>query len=818
MKNRFFPLIKKVLPALRGMSGRPLVIWLLVHGGLLLALGLSAALAGPVRFNASLFDILPPSRGLKDAAPAEAVLRERSGRQIVILAGSADFALSKTGAVELYNALYSGAENSSHDFESLALWVDQSYLNRLRDYLYDYRFMLLNHADRELLENGGAAELASAALSSVYGAFGFASLDNFEGDPFLLAERNMRGMLASSLISGGNIFPRDDVLAAQYGGSWYVMLRGSLAPAGVALTNRGSAIEKMYAAGEKITAENPGLRFYYSGVPFHSYESSSTAQREISLISTVSLMAILVIFLYVFRSPVPVLASVAAAGCSILTALCAALLFFREVHVLSFVFGTTLIGTCVDYSIHYFIHRKGMASFLNGVQIRSIVFKGIVLSFVSTVICFAVLLFAPFIILKQFAVFSVAGLLSSFLSVMCVYPLIWNGKSLLEARRRGHKKAGFLDRGFFLLGAIPYRLKKKLKIFFLLSILLALIIIIAVNHNRIRIENSLGGLYNMPQSLAESERINALAVNHGSMGWYFIVSGSTPEEALQKEEVLCAALDGEIAAGTLGSYLAASLFIPSRKTQEESFRAAEKLLPLAEAQFMNTGFPSGAAEYYRREFAASLRRYVLPGGENFPADLAASLWIGPAGGKYFSSVMPLHAKDEAPFRAIAATMDGVYFVNNVKDTAAELDRLTGIMFILFISAFVLIVIVARCFYPWERVMRICAVPLALVLTVLVVLSMLDISLGFFTVAGLLLVFGLGLDYIFYSLEAEKKEDGGLGRRLTAEAIFLSFGTTALSFGTLALSSFQPVHIFGITVFAGICAAYITALLVTPDVK
>jgi membrane associated rhomboid family serine protease len=34
--------------------------------------------------------------------------------------------------------------------------------------------------------------------------------------------------------------------------------------------------------------------------------------------------------------------------------------------------------------------------------------------------------------------------------------------------------------------------------------------------------------------------------------------------------------------------------------------------------------------------------------------------------------------------------------------------------------------------------------------------------------------------------------------LALVAIFLSFATTALSFGALALSSFVPVHVFGLT--------------------
>jgi predicted exporter len=803
MKKLFFQLSKA---ALRGAAGRLPLIWLIVHGGLLLALGLSALVGGPVRINTSLMDILPQSAELESAAAADAILGERNSRQIVILAGSAEFAEAKAGAEELYKALTEASFPPGTDsgFESLSLWFDETSMSRFRQYLYDYRFMLLDEETRETLEAGGGGELAANALASAYGAFTLTPLDDLEGDPFLLVDRQARRLYALQLLSGGNLSPLEDVLAARYNGEWYVMIRGSLSPGGAALASKENAVRRIYAAGSAIMAANPELRFYYSGVPFHSYESSSGARREISLISTVSVIAVLILFLFVFRSPVPVLASLAAAGVSILSALGAALLFFREVHVLSFVFGTTLIGTCVDYSIHYFVYRAGLPGPLRGAEIRSRIFRGIAMSFVSTVICFAALLFAPFAILRQFAVFSSAGLLSSFLSVMCIYPAAWSGT------KNKNNSLSFP----FRYALRPKKRKPLLARALLAGIPLACLVLLVINRDRVRVENRLGDLYAMPPHLAESERLNAQALNHGSSGWYFIVSGSDPETLLENEEKLRAALDRETAGGNLGSYWAVSLFIPSQKTQRRSYGAAAKLLPLADAQFGNLGFPPEAADAYRREFAAAGDRYALPGETDFPMELAASLWIGKAGEAYYSCVLPLHAADETPFRKIAGEQEHVFFVNKMKDIGAELDRLTKIMLVMFFAALVVIAAVTRFCYSWGRTLRICAVPLLLALAVLTALACLNIPLGFFAVVGLLLVFGLGLDYVFYSVEAEQKAADDPGHGLTALAITLSFATTALSFGALALSGFMPVHIFGVTVFAGLCAAYISAILVT----
>ena len=84
-------------------------------------------------------------------------------------------------------------------------------------------------------------------------------------------------------------------------------------------------------------------------------------------------------------------------------------------------------------------------------------------------------------------------------------------------------------------------------------------------------------------------------------------------------------------------------------------------------------------------------------------------------------------------------------------------------------------------------------------------ALLKQSLEFFSVIGMVLVFGLGLDYIIYATQKNESED-------EKEAITLSFLTTAISFGSLALSSFVPVHVLGLSILTGLSAAFICTIL------
>jgi len=791
MKKNFSPLSKTFHSS--GDSGN-FWFWLAPHLAIPLLLLLSLFAVGPVRINTMLFDMLPKPSQSKSVMEADMLLGEKNGREIIILAAAPDFENAKKGAQLLYEEF-----EHSPDFENISLYFDSEVMAEFSRYLYDYRFVIAGKETLALLENDGAQEIAQDALASAFAAVSFIPLDNIETDPFLLAQRRMGEFLASSLLAGGNLGIKDDVLAAQKDGIWNVLLRLTLAPHATSLQSGRNAVGKIYAAAPIIKKNLPGLEFYFSGIPFHSYESASGAQREISLISAITLFIILIIFLYAFRSIIPVLFSVLTAGISLCMAASAALLVFREIHIITFVFGTTLIGTCIDYSAHFFVHWKGNRSLKTGIEIRRHITKSVIMSFISTEICFCVFLFAPFPILKQFAVFSMAGLLSSFLTCFYLYPR-------LKMPEENKRHFALFENKIFLRFKNP-SLPVFAKPAFAAALFFITITLLVFNSSSVKIENNISSLYTMSPALLESEKKAAQILDYGSPGWYFIVTGATPEETLENEETLIARLEKEIARGNMGSLLGTSVFVPSIQKQKETYNAMKALLPLAPSQFEYLGFPQRYVQTFEEEFAAAAARYCLPSSAPSAAGIS-KLWIGEHGKNCYSCVLPLKPKDEAVFRAVSEEFDFVYFINKAKDIGNDLDTLTKTMLFFFLAAYIIISIAVFIAYPKKDGVKICAVPPLLVLSALCALAVKKIPLGFFSVAALVLVFGLGLDYVFYMIGKKHGDE----KNLTSLAVVLSFLTTLLSFGALVLSSFTPTHIFGLTVSAGLIAAFIFAML------
>lgn len=146
----------------------------------------------------------------------------------------------------------------------------------------------------------------------------------------------------------------------------------------------------------------------------------------------------------------------------------------------------------------------------------------------------------------------------------------------------------------------------------------------------------------------------------------------------------------------------------------------------------------------------------------------------------------------------------------MSDMAQDLDKLTNMVLIFFAGAYILIFVILKLFFTWKQSLKIISIPLLIVLMTSAIFTIFNINLEFFSVTGLILVFGLGLDYIIYMIENEKDKTLKT-KTLEPFATLLSFITTVISFGALALSSFQPVHLMGLSIFIGLTTAYISTM-------
>lgn len=805
MKSRSLSLNEKI----NKLSQKKLfTIWCVYHIAVLFLFLLSLIIfRGKIGIDSDLFNLVPKSISMASVKKADEKMMSVTSQNVFVLVANENFSEAKRVAELVYGEL-----KDSNNFDSISLYNDVSAMSEITDFLYEYRSYLIDEktADKILASDKGAMDFAMEALSKAYGGFTMLPLDSIDSDPFLLTEYHLQNYLGAVQNAGTAMSVKDGVLASKYEGKWYVMIRGILSSAGAKLASKNNAITEIYSVCNSRTAEADGTTFVFSGTPFHSHESSTSASREISIIATVSMLAVIILLIFIFRSVKPLAFSVASILISIGIAVLATLTVFHKMHVITLVFGTSLIGSCIDYSLHFFTHWAGNNEVKSSVEIRNHIFSSLLMAIVSTGICFAILLFAPFSILKQMSLFCLTGLVSSFLTTVAVYPYI-----KLPAERGNVR----FTKSF---AKIVSKLERKwvgrtvIIILFVFSILS-----IAIFHKNVKIKNNLLTLYDMKGQLLQNEITASQVIQYTPGGWY-IISGETEEEVLLNEEKLRREFE-ELTGGEIG-YVSTSSFVPSKAVQEKSRRAYKKLLQFAPEQFKALGFDDlenfDALMALVADCEESENKYVSFEAGNVPQFIESAIssaWLGKVDGKYFTVMLPTKVTDYKNYRTLASSDENIYFISKSQDISVDLDNLTKMIFKFFIVAYILMFIMLRFFYSMKQSLKIISVPLLIIMVVVSVFAVSKIDMEFFSVTGLILVFGLGLDYIIYMMENEKKvAESERSECIEATAVLepfatmVSFVTTIISFGALALSSFKPVHLIGLSIFIGLFTAYISS--------
>lgn len=778
----------------------------------------------PWKVETDLYSILPDSNEFKSVSAAEKVLSERTMSNVSVLLGHENFEVAKKAAESLDSIF--GADSG---FAETRLRVDADAMRESRQFLFENRYMLQSPKVRQLLQTGNLQQLQDNALQKIYGAFGIADLGNLDSDPLLLGEQSFDYFTLESPLMSGKFSLREDVLVAvdsadvQEKPIFYVMWSAVLSPKTSAMASDGHALERLNHSLDSLKNAAPGLKVAKSGVPFHSYESSRNAQKEVTWISVISIILVLILLLSAFRSPLPILCTLISIGVAAAAALSGTWIIFGSIHVFTFVFGTSIIGVSIDYAIHFFTDWKNSAgSQESGFDVRRHIFKGLLLGFLTTELSYMALTFAGFDLLKQMAVFSMVGLASSFATILLIFPNIPVQKK--QASLPLALPTKFLDAYEFAMGT------GKKKNWLQPALLTVFVVALIPGVFMLDVKTDMRTLYTMSEELKQSEILNARLNNLGISPNYFIVEGETAEEVLQQEEVLRSALDSAVADSSMKGYLAASTFLPSVKTQRETHDALQKsilqdtslpgdsipdtslrvqgakqstsILSPSFTQYLNSIGVTNDSAFSRSLFQEP--SFLTPESE-MPSSFKAllnMLWIGQVNGKFYSAVLPLHVTSKFDAATLVKDLSHVYAVNKMENINGTLTELSRVTLLLVAAAYLIVFAILVVVYKFRTAVKVIRAPVIACIFLASVFGYCGITFNFFAITGVILTLGIGIDYALFFRE------GGKRNLPTALAVMLSATTTVISFGSLAFSSFVPVSTFGLATLLGILCCFI----------
>lgn len=732
-----------------------------------------AAWQGRVRVNTDVLAMLPKDERRPEVEQAFAALaRAGEGRVIVLLRAGQNSEAAMDRFIATVQQQAPGL--------TLRHQVSGSQQADWLRFFAPQQGALLTEAQRRHLQTAPAGELAQLALQGLMQPVGLPRVGRWADDPL-----NTLGQWLAERAQASQVRALDGRLrVADADGDWLLALIDSGGSA-FALSSNARIAEALAAARAAV----PEATVLTAGVPLYAHAAAEQAQREMHLIGLGSLLGVFALSWFAFARIRPRLLVLLSVGSGLLAAVAATLAVFGELHLITLVFGASLVGVAENYASSHYASRIGEPPARRFALMREQL-PTMALALATTLAGYALLVTTPFPGLRQVALFSAAGLAAAFVSTWLWFPRLDAGavpeRALTRAMGRLWRRWPALTRRGAWLGGV------------------AIAAVLALAAWRGQADDDIRLLQNTPPALLRDQlEINRL-LDLPSPAQFFLVGGASEAELLQREEALKARL---AALPGVAGWQAVSDWVPSPARQAADaallHRRWAEAAPLVAAQ-LGQPLPAAAANESRALTVAPWLAAPV-------SEAARHLWLGRGADGQWHSVVMLRGVERGALPQLAALADGAQlrWVDKVADVSELLARQRLRMGAVLAAAVVAVaaLLVWRLRAAWWRALLPTLLAGALALAAPALAGQ---PWQLFHVLALLLLLGVGVDYgIFLLAQPSRRDLRGF------VSITIAAASTWLSFGLLALSGTPALRAFGLTLGLGIALAWALTPFFTP---
>lgn len=760
-----------------------------------LVLGYVATLQinGHLNVDSNILRLLPATE--RDPAINRAFdnFSEISMERLVFLIENSDLDQAKRDADSLASML-----QSSPWIEELTLKVSPQQQQEIAQFNYRFRNHLLTRTDARLLEAGEYDQIVDDAIERLYSPLTNFLTELLATDPFQLSYRF--GIAAASDDSQA-VSMDDGYLVGSRNDKRYVLVTARLSQSPFDQTLQQEVIARIAEVEARFAQSSVPSQLIRTGALFYTADAYATASREISLFGGASLLLVLGLMLLSFRRLSPILLVAVVLIFGIGAGFAMVRLVFGEVHLLTFIFGASLIGVAVDYAFHYFAVDSAVEPGKSAGNRIGAIFPAITLGLISSIIGYTALLATPFPGLQQMALFCIVGLVGSYATVVLLFPAI-------SINTRGSSPLLSFCKRFLAIGAT-----RAARTFWIFLLVLPVVAIVLVTRSELP-RDDIREFQARNPVLEQQEATVQSVLDSSAANQFYLVKADSAQDLLKTIEQAADKLDVMVSDKLIGGYVSVSPWLESIERQQENFRLYEALYSSAAAQSLVSGQIVTPEEFdaARGALARDKDNYLLPDewldstlGQQF-----SYLWIGAIESDWFA-VIALRGIDEA------ATLDDlgdrVVYVDQVSTISDLLYSYRESAVVLLLVAITLIFVMLCLRYGIARASILLSSPLIALSGTIIGLALMGESLNLFNVLALFLVIGVGIDFGIFFAETQRPDPH------TLLAVLLSALTTTFSFGMLSLSSTSVIQSFGLTMLIGISTVFLLAPvignLVTP---
>ncbi|ARU90093.1 MMPL family transporter [Pseudomonas sp. M30-35] len=731
---------------------------------------------------ASLLALLPQSQVDAEVQAAEKRMQEPLNRELLLLVGHS----KRSTAIQLASEI--GLQLRANKHFAKVQWRLQSDMPNLRRQLLAGRLSLLPAADKHLLINQPQAFI-ERRVGELFDTFASTTLVPIEQDWLGLTARaqttlNPHSKVQVDLGSGALLITDKDMtwvlLRAQSHGNAFDLQAPSLVATDVASARRTAV-----AAGGQLLA---------SGGVLYANAGQTQASREISLLGSSAIIALIALLYFAYRRA-RVLLSLLPVAVALLAGSAACVMVFGQINAITLILGASLIGVAIDYPQHYLSKCWAQQDWQSWAAMRATL-PGLSLSLATNLLGYIALAFTPFQALTQIAVFSAAGLIAAYLAAICLLPAWFKGMRLQPAPALLNIAYRLLAWRTRLLKTARWPLMIGLALFCLGGIL------------QLHTQNDLRQwLAKAPDLVSQAQRIAELTGQQPTSQFY-LVKAANEQQLLQRQAALSKRLDSLVASKELRGYRSLNqLILPDAQLSE--LRLSLKTLNQYWQPLLDAGISQAA-------LTAEVDALLQQPAQTLETMLAEPLsepwrplWMG-ANAQGVSGLISLDGQaSTALLQDAAEGLEGVEWIDRlgeVNNLFSQTQISAATLKLISCTAIVVLLCIP---FGLSGALRVVSLPLLAALTTLACLGWLGQPLTLFSVFGLLLITAIGIDYAILMRESVG------GEAVSLVGTMLSALTSWLSFGLLMFSSTPAIANFGLTVSLGLLLSFIYSPWASP---
>jgi len=745
--------------------------------------------SGRTPLQTNLLLLLPPTERNPLAEEAVHKLANAAGNRAVFLIGQ-----TSTEAPTEAARYFAAKLRESDAFRLVISDIPPFDPKQITGLYLEHRYNLLAEADRIAFKSG-SVNLENRIQLKLHAPFRFGLTLSLSDDPFGFTD----AWLAELPLKNLKLEPEGGLLIARGSNKIWVMVSAELKDSAYDSDMQRSVANAVALAIESLQKSHPDVEVLRTGTVFYANAARASAEREVDVFGMVSLVGIMLMLYLVFRSLRPLAIGLLSVSFGIGAAIATTIFVHGEMHLITLVFGASLIGEAMDYSIQYFAAHLGAGSDWQPMNGLRRIAPGLTVALATSLLGYAALLLAPFPALSQIALFALVGLTASWLSVFLLLPAWFS--------RPNHRNPETAV-------ALPMRLltwwQTHVSRRTCLAVAALTLILAAPGWLQLESNDDVRQLISRPPSLVSQEEKIRDLIGFGNSSQFFLVEGETQDAVLSREETLRNRLATLSAQGSIASIQAISAFVPSAELQnlnrslwQQHVFADETALS---SMFNRVGLRDEIAPRQIAAFKKSDSQ-LMTIDEWLQTPLSAPyrhLWLGQTQHGFASIVLPQDVRNPAELSSAANGLSGVTFVDKAGSTTKLFKEFRQWGALWLAGALCLIYIVLCIRYSWRQAVVVIAPTMLAILLALGILGYFKVPLSLFNIMGFMLVLGVGVNYAIFLRE------GGINEAATLAGVLLSAGTTLLSFGLLAFSSMPALSSFGLTLLLGIAIAVLLA--------